>query len=71
MRYTLVKAVEDIEQRLGAYDAEHNNWRYGSLVTIRKEHIPFTETPLRALFDDVQEGYGNKRTVNMVYDIPA
>jgi acyl-homoserine lactone acylase PvdQ len=71
MRYTLIKAVEDIKSRKGKYDPVNNNWRYGGLMTTRKEHVPFTETPLRSFFDNVQEGKGNKRTVNLLYDFPA
>jgi hypothetical protein len=46
MVFTLVKAIEAIENRLGAFDASANSWRYGKLVTVRKEHIPFSDTPL-------------------------
>jgi acyl-homoserine lactone acylase PvdQ len=38
MMYTLVKAVEDVEARLGPYDAAKNNWRYGNLAKVRIEH---------------------------------
>ena len=71
MVYTLVKAVEDIESRLGTLDFQTNNWRFGKLNNIRKEHSPLTETPLRYFFDDTQEGQGNRRTVNLNHDLPT
>ena len=56
MAYTLVKAIEDIESRLGKYDAKANNWRYGLLATIKISHQPFSATPLRSFFEISQEG---------------
>lgn len=38
MVYTLVKGIEDIEARLGPFDAAANNWRYGKLTYMRVEH---------------------------------
>jgi len=63
MVYTLIKGIEDLEALKGPFDAVVNNWRYGKLMTVRKEHVPFSETPLRRFFDDTQEGFGNRRTV--------
>lgn len=38
MVYTFIKGVEDIEGRLGPFDAGQNNWRYGLLTHTRYEH---------------------------------
>ena len=62
MAYTLSKAIEDIEIRLGPYTG--NNWRLGDLVKVRYEHSPFGETPLRSFFEDLREHSGSKRTPN-------
>jgi len=70
MVYTLVKGMEDIEGRLGPYNAGTNNWRYGLFATMRLEHQPFTTTPLRRFFDKTYEGRGSKRTVNLFFDVP-
>jgi len=51
MAYTLVKAIEDIESRLGKYDAKLNNWRYGLLAKMKLVHQPFSATPLRSFFE--------------------
>jgi len=71
MAYALVKGLGDIESRLGQYDKEKNNWRYGSLTYMRYEHNPFTATPLRRFFDFTTEGVGSKRSVNIAYDAPS
>ena len=49
MAFTLAKAIEDIEERLGPYD--ETKWRMGNLVKVRFEHNPFSETPLRSWFE--------------------
>ena len=41
MAYTLGKAVEDIENRLGP-----DNWRLSDLVKVRLEHGPMSDSPL-------------------------
>jgi hypothetical protein len=51
MAFTLVKAIEDIESRLGKYDDKLNNWRYGLLAKIKLVHQPFSATPLRSFFE--------------------
>jgi len=68
MVYTLVKGIEDVEARLGPFDAAANNWRYGLLAKMRLEHQPFSATPLKKWTDRVIEGKGNKRTVNLFFD---
>ena len=68
MAYTLVKAIEDIESRLGKYDAKANNWRYGLLTKMILVHQPFSATPLRSFFEITQEGEGNIRTNLLFFD---
>ena len=63
MAYTLAKAIEDIESRLGI-DIE-SNWRMGDLIKVRFEHNPFSDTPLRGWFEQVREHSGNRRTPSM------
>ena len=58
MAYTLGKAVEDIESRLGP-----DNWRLGDLVKVRLEHGPLSDSPLAKWFETVTEHSGNRRTV--------
>lgn len=70
MLYTFVKGIENIEVRLGTYDFKRNNWRYGSLASMRLEHQPLSATPLGKYFDRMVEGKGNKRTVNLFWDLP-
>lgn len=70
MVYTLVKGIEDVEVRKGHYDAATNNWKYGTFATMKLEHQPFSQTPLKYWFDRTVEGKGNKRTVNLFWDMP-
>lgn len=63
MAFTLGKAIEDIEGRLGPY--EGTNWRMGNLVKVKYEHNPLSETILRSYFEQIRESSGNKRTPKM------
>ena len=63
--YTLAKAIQDLELRLGPYQQHDNNWRLGNLVKVRLEHSPFSETPLRSLFEEWRDHNGNRRTPTM------
>ena len=65
LAYTLAKALEDMEQRLGPYSPDANNWRLGNLVKVRWEHSPFSETPLRGFFEEWRDHNGNRRTPTM------
>ena len=56
MTYTLVQALEDVESRLGPFNPQKNNWRYGSLATVKISHQPFSATPLRSFFEIKLEG---------------
>ena len=58
-------ALEDMEQRLGQYSPDTNNWRLGNLVKVRWEHSPFSETPLRGFFEEWRDHNGNRRTPTM------
>ena len=66
MVYTLAKAIEDIEDRLGPYDA--HNWRLGALTKVRYEHS-FSSTPLRSFFEEWREHSGNNRTPQMYWHL--
>jgi hypothetical protein len=37
---------------------------------MRIEHQPFSMTPLGRFFDHTVEGKGNKRTLNLFWDMP-
>ena len=63
MAFTLAKAVMDVEERLGPYSED--NWRLGNLVKVRFEHLPFSDTPLRGLFEEWRDHSGNRRTPTM------
>ena len=63
MAFTLAKAMEDIEERLGPYS--ESNWRMGNLLKVRIEHSPFSELPIRGYFEQIREHSGNRRTPNM------
>ena len=65
LAYTLAKALEDMELRLGPYSPATNNWRLGNLVKVRWEHSPFSETPLRGFFEEWRDHNGNRRTPTM------
>ena len=62
MAYTLMKAIDDLESRLGPYTG--NNWRQGDLFKVRYEH-QFSETPMRSQFEEVRSHDGNGRTPQM------
>ena len=62
LAYTLVKAIEDLEQVLGPYDQK--TWQMQNLKPVRYEH-PLGETPLRSYFEDRRSHAGGKRTPSM------
>ena len=70
MAYTLIKAVQDIESRLGQYNPDQDNWRYGSLAKIKISHQPFSATPLAKFFEINREGEGSKRTPFLFFEVP-
>jgi hypothetical protein len=66
MAYTLDKAFKDLTKRLGKYDQAQNNWRFGSLQTLKYLHSPISNIPvIRHFFEHVTEQPGNKRTPNV------
>ena len=62
MAYTLYKAVEDLESRLGPYDA--TNWQMKNIKLAKYDH-PLGATPLRDIFEDFRSHDGGKRTPSM------
>jgi hypothetical protein len=71
MAFALARAIEDLEIRLGPNtDAAASNWRYGNLFSVKFNHAPFSETPLKALYGVSIEGQGNHRTLNMSWARP-
>ena len=66
MAYTLGKAVQDVEERLGPYT--DSNWRMGDLIKIKFEHSPMSNVPLlSSFFEQIREHSGSRRSPNMYY----
>lgn len=49
MAYTLIKAIEDLEGRLGP---DMTKWQLKNLQFVYYEHSPFSKSPLRLLFEE-------------------
>ena len=75
MAYTLEAAYNELTRKLGKFNKAANNWRYGSLVSVRYMHSPISNIPiLRHFFEYYTEQPGNKRTPNvaiMFDNVPA
>ncbi len=66
MAHTLDLAYKELTQKFGTFNQAENNWRYGSLVSIRYMHSPMSNIPvIRHLFEHHTEQPGNKRTPNV------
>ena len=62
--YSLAKAIQDIEYRLGPYP--ENKWRLGDLMKIKFEHSPMSNIPpFRYWFEQIREHSGNRRSVQL------
>ena len=62
LAYTLLKAVQDLEQKLGPYDEEA--WKMKNLKVSKYDH-PLGATPLAEIFEDYRSHDGGKRTPSM------
>ena len=52
MAYTLDLAFKELTKKFGKYDQAQNNWRYGSLLSLRYMHSPMSDIPiLRHFFE--------------------
>lgn len=66
MAYTLKKALDLCESRMGPFNPAKNNWRYGYLTKVTYDHSPFSNVPiLRHVFGFETEYAGNRRTPNV------
>ena len=62
LAYTLLRAIEDLTERLGEYDIAM--WKLGNLNKVKYVH-PFGETPLAQHFEVEKPSMGSLRTPKM------
>eukprot|EP00347_Sterkiella_histriomuscorum_P009270 403341851 len=62
MAYVFIKALDDIQSRLGPYQF---NWKLMNLQEVVYDHSPFSKSPLRLLFEEQRPARGSRRTNNL------
>lgn len=66
MAFTLSKALELCESRMGSFNPRKNNWRLGYMTKATYDHSPFSNVPIiRHVYGFETETPGNRRTPNM------